>query len=211
MWKKTVKTWAERVLGVGVLLYPLVAHISLYYDNRELVVVYLTGLLFLYLLSVKKPLGVFIAVLAIGLLVLLMAGVITSDNTNYLIYVPPILVPAWLATVFLASLSSVNGPVVTRIATLIEGKALDEKQLTYTRVVTLLWGIALLLIAVEALLLSVFAPFIVWSWWAHIGNYLILLSLFVIEALARWLLLKKKPNFLRMASLIRNRSWGVRE
>ena len=205
----TVNSWFSRAYGIGLLLYPLVAHLSVYIQKPESVIGYVAVLVaFSALTHIKRPvLFAGLAAIALVLAGWLMLG--ESQILEYWIYIPPVLIPLWLAMLFIHSLQGEDGAVITRIAELIEREKLDLRRLKYTRVVTAVWGVILLLMAVEAIVLALFAPLDVWSWWVHIGNYVLIAVLFIIEMIARWVLFNRGPQLGEMVRVMAKRPWRI--
>lgn len=107
---------------------------------------------------------------------------------EFLVHLPPLAIPAGLAAVFATSLGPGRVPLVTRIATLMDGE-LGERERRYTRRVTLAWAVFLGLMAVATLALSLFAAPEVWSLFANLLNYLLIGAFMLAEHLLRGRLL----------------------
>jgi uncharacterized membrane protein len=75
-------------------------------------------------------------------------------------------------------------PLITRIAHL-EGGPLRPEVLAYTRRLTGIWALLFLAMGAESLLLALFAPVSIWSWFVNIWNYVFVALLFVGEHLYR--------------------------
>jgi uncharacterized membrane protein len=211
MSRVTVKTWLNRICAIGAVLYPLIAHLSVYFHERQFAAGYLMALFVIYLQRFQDQKNR-ITRLAIAIFLLLGMMVLAKRyGIAVWLYIPPILLPLWLSTTFLLSLNHQDTAVITRVAAMMEGGKLEEKHLGYTRMLTLIWGVILLLLAGEAILLAWLAPYITWSWWANIGNYLILLALLLIEIPIRWVWLGKAPRFGNMLKVMLTRPWNVRD
>lgn len=207
---RTLKAWHSRIMGVGILLYPLIVQFAVVFDKRTYAVAYLLLLVTAYLLSMRiRTIWLFRFVIVL----LFFAGLISINKyeaAQFWLYVPPVLIPLLLSFVFIRSLFQPEGPLISRIAMLVEGETLDDKQLRYTRMVTMIWAGMLLLLAIETIVLAWFAPFSIWSWWAHVGNYLILFALFVLEIIARRILIQRGPKLNRMIKVMLTRPWQTR-
>lgn len=118
------------------------------------------------------------------------------------IYLPSIFMIATLALVFGRSLLPGRTPLLTAIATIVRGELGDRAQ-RYTRAITWLWTVVMLLLALECVLLALFAPMPTWSLFANGINYIIIAAVFVAEYLfrRRWLSELSHPGF---ADFMRN-------
>jgi len=124
----------------------------------------------------------------------------------WVVYLPPVLTPAWLAFVFLGSMWQQQA-FISQIAERIEGKPLDQRHLRYTRRLTVIWGGVFVLMICEAVLLAMFASFEVWSWWVHIGNYIIVAALFLIEFISRPFFIGQRVHISRMVKDLVQQNW----
>jgi len=169
----------QRIARISLLIYPLIAHIGIIMGeviwpaSYLIVVVYLNSL---NLFSRQWVIGISFTVFMCALFYALFYFEMHAS----LIYLPPILIPSWLAYVFIRSLNS-DDALISKIAERMEGKPLDEQHLRYTRRLTALWGFVFVLMICEAIVLAMWAPYEVWSWWVHIGNYFIIAILFLGE------------------------------
>lgn len=203
----TAKTWLDRLCGVGLALYPFIAHLCLYFDFPEYAVIYLVALFMVYLVSSR---GSRYRHVRLALAVVLPFGMLLWARyfpVSDWLYLPPIVMPLWASTFFLGSLRDPGGAIITRIARLMEPQPLDERHQAYTRRVTLVWGVVLAGMTLEACLLAWLAPVIVWSWWVNIGNYVILLLLLGAELPLRWFLLGRPPQLVHMCRIMAKRPW----
>lgn len=126
-----------------------------------------------------------------------------------MIYLPPVLIPSWLAYTFLSSLGSEKA-LISRMAERMEGGALGARHLLYTRRLTALWGIVFLLMICEAIVLAKWAKFETWSWWVHMGNYFIVGMLLFIEMLVRHHFTGKRAQVVKMFGTMLTRNWHDR-
>jgi uncharacterized membrane protein len=167
----------------SLLIYPLVAHIGILADRvlwtagYLLIVVFINGLM---LLSKHNALTLgFITFMS-----LLFYALVNFDIYAFVVYLPPVLIPAWLAFIFIGSLFSETA-LISKIAVRIEGEPLDQQHLRYTRRLTGLWGLVFVLMICEAIVLAIWAPYELWSWWVHVGNYFVIAILFLGEMMVR--------------------------
>lgn len=195
----------QGIVNVSLFFYPVVAHIGVLIDQLVWPVCYLA--IAIYLSSIKflfrhKILGVFITLI----MCVLIYAVITLDSFPLAIFIPPILIPCWLAFVFFRSIAT-NNAVIATIARRIEGKELDAKHLLYTQRLTVLWGIIFLMMVGEGITLAIWAPFEVWSWWVHVGNYFVILVLFVIEIMFRHRFIDQQPKVFQLLKVLSQGNW----
>lgn len=150
--------------------------------------------------ALERPLyvaGIWFAVSAIGLAVALrrrlsslslLFGILLGAGAALwwwgsavdLIYFPPVLINVALMVLFGRTLLPGAIPLVARIAALWRG-SLDEAVASYTRRVTIAWTVFFALMAVESMLLALFAPLHVWSLFTNLLNYVFVLLFFAIE------------------------------
>ena len=210
MSKVTAKTWLNRFCVFGAVVYPLVAYVSIYFHKSHVAAGYLMVLCALYLLAMPTRRNLKLR-LAIAVTILLgMVTIAEWYGVAVWLYFPPVLLPLWGALIFLSSLQGEENAVISRIARVMEGEQLNARHIHYTRAITMIWGVALLLMGIEGGLLAWLAPSPLWSWWVHIGNYLILLALLLIEIPVRWMWLGKGPQFGKMIKVMLTRQWTSR-
>lgn len=122
-------------------------------------------------------------------LVIVMSALSACAATHvarYLMYLPPILIPLSVLTVFARSLRAGHTPLVTQVAQSIRGP-LPPELLSYTRHVTQCWVVILIMQAIGSMLLAVYATAEFWSLMTNIVLYLILAAVFALEyAYRRW-------------------------
>jgi uncharacterized membrane protein len=193
------------IARISLLIYPLVAHIGIMMHQVKwpacylIVVVYLNSL---KLLSQHKIVGIGFTALVCGVLYL----IVFSGESLSIMYLPPVLIPGWLAFVFIGSLRTKQA-VISGIAERIEGKPLDLKHLQYTRQLTALWGIVFVLMVCEAIVLAAWASHEVWSWWVNIGNYIIVAVLFFGEMMLRQKIIGRQVHIGHTFKDLLLRSW----
>jgi len=166
-----------------LLLYPLNVHLGIIMDIPVMQVIAIimlsAGLLYKGLLS-----GNYLLWLVLLLVVLISLGVVYFNLVIYLLYLPPILFPLLILSVFFRSLLPGQTPLVTAVAEQARGKLTEEMSL-YTRNVTIIWAIILGFLTVEALLLPWLVSDYTWSLFTNIINYVVIASMFVGEYMVR--------------------------
>jgi len=168
---------------VLLLLYPLNVHLGIV---MELPVMQLFAIMALAAGLLYKGLkrGDSLSWLIFLPVVLVSAGATYFDIAIYVLYVPPILVPLLIFSVFLKSLLPGQIPLVTDIGEQARGP-LTEEMRHYTRQVTMAWVLVLGLLTLEAGLLPWVASDMVWSLFTNVINYLVIALLFVGEYVVR--------------------------
>lgn len=191
-------------------VYPVVAHAGILMGQIMVPVYYLIAAV--YINSLKQILqsstkATLFIILAFTLSMSALLYLIFSFRLQpSMIYLPPVLIPCWLAYVFLSSLRSEKA-LISRIAERMEGAALDARHLLYTRRLTALWGIVFLLMICEAIVLAKWTNFETWSWWVHVGNYFIVGAFFTIEMLVRQHFTGKRAQVVKMFGTMLTRNW----
>lgn len=195
----------QRLATISLLIYPIVAHAGILVDQVIFPVFYLVAAIFINSLKLISQYRV-IGAVSTALLCIIIYAAINSELHTLIIYLPPVLIPCWLAFVFLGSLKTERA-LISRIAERMEGRTLDRRHLLYTRRLTTLWGITFLLMICEAVTLAICAPFEVWSWWVHVGNYMIVSALFLIEMSVRHQFIGRRAQFVQMFRMLLQRNW----
>jgi uncharacterized membrane protein len=121
----------------------------------------------------------------------------STDSVNAVLLLPPVLINLVMALVFGSTLLPGATPLITQFSQIMKGN-LDAKALRYTRYVTLAWVIFFIFLALESLLLALYASNLVWSLFTNFVNYLFLLLFFLAEYLLRVRLFPEQehPGFL---------------
>lgn len=195
----------QRLASISLLIYPVVAHLGVLMDQVMIPVFYL--MVVIYINSLKLFSQHKIILIALTFLMCILLYVIIYTNLHaVIIYLPPVLIPSWLAFIFLGSLTT-KSSLITRMAERIEGDSLDNRHLLYTRYLTAFWGVVFLVMIAEAITLSIWAPFKVWSWWVHVGNYIIIAVIFLVEIMVRHHFTGQRAKFFQMLKVLLQREW----
>lgn len=184
--------------------YPGVVHLSVVFTKPWPAALLLTVLCLLGLWQAQRGGHRWIAV---GLVVLI--GAIWVLATRFellrLLYWQPILINAAACYLFARSLAPGQMPLVTRFAAIVRG-FLHPDVARYTRRVTQAWALFFALLALESLLLALFAPPRLWSLFTNFINYLLVAVFFVVEYWVRIRCLAhlEHPGFIKfLRSLLR--------
>lgn len=190
------------------MLYPLNAHLGLWTSHPEWSAAWLTGLVLLLLL--RPPHHRQAGYLVSAFLVLTVATwLMYQQQEIFILYLPPVIIPAGLGLVFARSLSSSQTPVITRFAIIIENGKLSDEHKHYTRRVTQLWTVLFVLMTIVAIVLAIWAPVTLWSWVTHIGNYILIGVVVVSEFLYRRLRFKStNGSFKKFIMALVTHKWG---
>jgi uncharacterized membrane protein len=109
---------------------------------------------------------------------------LVRSSVNVLpLYLPPVLVPAFLAWIFGQTLLPGRTPLIEQLVLLLHGpgEVPEDAALTYARRLTLAWTILFVGLAATNLLLAVFAEPEQWSLFANLIAYVIVVAFFAVE------------------------------
>jgi len=170
------------VLG-AIISFPVALHVLVLANQAPLAlalmgIVYLAALAPVFVQAAKRHLPATVGTLA--LLAALLGLVASQSDKIALLYVPPVAINLWLMILFGASLRRGSTPLISRIARLERGELTPELA-RYTRRLTLIWTLLFLAMAAESLLLALFAPLALWSWFVNVWNYVFVAALFIGE------------------------------
>ena len=157
--------------------YPVVIHAAVI-NGYAVAALLMLLVVPVFLTSRSRARGLF-AALAVTAAVSLLAATLEGSE-QLLLYLMPVLINAILAVIFARTLLPGETPLVTRFSILLRGK-LEPQVVSYTRRVTQVWTLFFILLALESLLLALFAPLEIWSLFANILNYLLAGLLFAGE------------------------------
>ncbi|WP_172600403.1 septation protein IspZ [Sulfurivermis fontis] len=129
----------------------------------------------------------------LAMTLVLSVALLLADNKYILLLWPPLLIYFGLAALFAVSLLPGRQPLVTRIATLLDG-ALDEAALRYTRRVTLVWALFLTVLGLISIVLACCGTREAWSLYTNLLGYLLILAFFAVEFLWRRRCLPQLPR-----------------
>ena len=171
-----------------VVTYLLVIHIALLNDYTRLATFLLItmGSLLLWHMSPRPGFRFVSIVIFIALLLL---ALVRKDLSQQAAFATPVLINILVGLVFFYSLLPGKVALVTRFAQLVR-KETSAKVETYTRKVTFAWTAFFFLLALESLLLAIYAPISIWSVFVNFINYLLTALFFIAEFLLRRVTLK---------------------
>jgi len=186
------------ILAVLALAYPVLAHLAALLHRpslRNMAVAALAALVLLPLLRAKPAIG---AIATVGTL-LAADALVRNDQLGLLLFLPPVLIPAFGAWLFGHTLAAGRTPLIEQLVGLIHGDGpLDPGVPAYARRLTLAWTLVLATLAATNAVLALLAqpggvllalgitpplavPLAWWSWLANVWGYVLLAVLFVVE------------------------------
>lgn len=171
-------------------IYPLVVHLSVVYK-----VPFVTAcLLPLFYIVLARPLNgnkKQISIKSSILLLLILVGIISWFYVDHsIIYLPPVLMMLLILYPFVRSVMPGNTPLITRFYQLSKGEN-DPQVQSYTDKLTWIWIVFIILLFINTIVLTIFAPLNIWSLFTNFINYLLLLTLLISEWLFRLFWFKK--------------------
>lgn len=166
------------LITIAIVSYPLVAHLSVLWDQRLVGIGWalVIGASVLWSMRRRGP-GVILALF--GLLAVTVAALALSRIED-LVYLPPIAINLILMGVFGRTLRQGRTPLASAFASMARG-TLHPRVALYTRRVTQTWTVFFALMTVELIVLAAFASAEIWSLFANGLNYLFTVLMFVAE------------------------------
>jgi uncharacterized membrane protein len=172
----------RQVTTACAFAYPLVAHLAVARSSARLTIA-AVALLVLSALLRSLAQGRLAAWLAVPLVIGGCWWLVHSSMQVLPLYLPPVLVPAFLAWIFGQTLLPGRTPLIERMVHLLHGPDTvpEHAVLVYARHLTLAWTILFIGLAATNLLLAVFAEPEQWSLFANLIAYLIVFMFFIAE------------------------------
>lgn len=165
-----------------IAAYPLCAHLSAQ-GGPPLAAWLLASIAAAQALALARAHRPVPALIAAAIAAALIALAVSGRAGDWL-WLPPVALPAILAAMFAASLLPGRVPLITRFADMLDGP-LEPARLAYTRVVTRVWTVVFLALALQAAVLALFAPPWLWSLFTNGINYLVVAGVFAAEYAVR--------------------------
>lgn len=166
------------------ICYPLIVHVAVYLDHNLIVLQYLA--LACLLSAILLALGRMW--IGTGVMLVVLFGLVyiwQQALTSWIIYSTPVIIFIGLAFFFGRTLLAGRTPLITNIATVMSPSGLHADETRYTRNITVVWTMFFCGMAVESILLALYAPLPVWSLMTNFVNYIIVACLFIIEYIVR--------------------------
>lgn len=171
-------------------IYPFIVHLSVVYKVPFII----ACLLPLFYIVLARPLrgnNKQIIIKSGILLLLILIGLLSWRYLDHsIIYLPPMLMMLTILYPFIRSVMPGNTPLITRFYQLTKAENCPEVS-RYTDKLTWIWIVFIMLLLVNNLFLTFLAPLELWSLFTNFINYLLLLSLLVLEWLFRIFWFKK--------------------
>ena len=162
--------------------YPLVAHLAVAWSSAKLTIAAIAMLAVSALLS-SLVRGRLVAWLAVPLLIAACWWLANSSMHVQPLYLPPVLVPAFLAWIFGQTLLPGHTPLIEQLVHMLHAPDAvpEDAALVYARRLTLAWTVLFVALASTNLLLAVFAEPEQWSLFANLIAYVIVVAFFAVE------------------------------
>ena len=177
-----------------LLTYPLALHLGIYFGHIDLAVFYLAALLSLPFLSAvftrARP-GTW-QILAAGFAVIVL--LLAAGNEQLIVKLVPLTVNGVLLWFFASTLFSGRMPLITRFASLMR-EDMPPAVLIYTRWATIAWSAYFLFIFSLSLLLAIYAPIELWSFFSNVLSYVLLVLMFLAEFTVRRLVVHEHMDY----------------
>ena len=172
----------RQVTTAFAFAYPLVAHLAVARSSAKLTLAAIA----LLALSASLPSllqGRVAAWLAIPTVIAACWWLVRSSMQVLPLYLPPVLVPAFLAWVFGQTLLPGRTPLIEQVVQLLHAPDAvpEDAALVYARRLTLAWTILFIALASTNLLLALFAEPEQWSLFANLIAYVIVVAFFAVE------------------------------
>ncbi len=165
-------------------IYPFLVHLSVIYKVPFII----ACLLPLFYIIIARPLRgeqKQVIIKSSILLVLIIIALLSWFYMNHsIIYLPPILMMLTILYPFIRSVTPGKTPLITRFYQLSKAENNPEK-VRYTNKLTWLWIIFIILLIINNMVLSIWAPLDIWSLFTNFINYLLLLAMLVFEWIFR--------------------------
>ena len=188
-----------RFLAFG---YPVVCHLSVVSEYPVFAALWLWGLLTYLAFSVPRRRWLYGIAVAVVACVALSGPV---DLRDLIIRTQPVAITGMLAFVFGRTLMPGQVPLIVRIGEHFRGE-LPPSVATYGARLTVFWTLLFVFLATESALLGVFGTVFWWSLFTNLINYIIILTVFVVEyAIRRRVLndVEHEPFFEYVSSMAR--------
>lgn len=188
------------------LSYPPAVHFALISAHAEWALWFLVAVSLSQLLLIVTHPGerAWLAIAPAAILLLCIYGLLRG--TTLALYLPPFLIQGSLLWLFAGSLRRGREPLLTRIARQVFQQH-DEETRRYTTRVTQLWSLFFVALLIETLLLTLFAPLELWSLFANIINYLLIVLLFAAEFTYRRLRFSQRTSLQQFIQLFAATDW----
>jgi uncharacterized membrane protein len=174
-------TWRLRI--ALVLAYLVLAHLASAGGDGRMAALALLDIALVLLLRplLQVRIAAWLALAAIAIGAWLLAG---TAHAWTLLRMVPVAFVVFVGFVFARTLRAESVPLVTRIVAALDGvapSALERDVLDYARRVTLAWAVLLFALAAFDLGMALLASPVQWSWFANIGDYVVIGGFMLVE------------------------------
>lgn len=187
--------WKLLVL-LASISYPFLVHYLVVTEQYFLAGIYIVVLL--WLIAVQNFLQAY-KWLAAGLFLLsLIIVAVLIYKTQFVVFLPPVLIPLVLAYAFGKTLMAGQTAFITVIAQKIRTTPLVEKEKKYTRFITYMWVLFFLFLAIESMVVAAVYDVETWSYITNFLNYILVVFFAMFEYLLRRIVLHRleHPGFI---------------
>jgi len=162
-----------------VVFYSLAVHFGVLAGHPVPAALFLFGLILAALWRSLRQ-GVKAAWIAL-VVILALAGLLWHAAVlSQLFLLPPVAINIMMLLVFGQTLLPGNTPMITRFSLIMKGD-IDEKAWRYTRRVTEVWTLFFGVMALQTIMLALFASPFLWSIFTNLINYLLIVLFFLLE------------------------------
>ena len=188
----------SKLLSLLYISYPLILHLSIYFQQLSWGLYWLAVLIFISACQ-KLVLGAKLSATIVGafLFSISLAAATYKAPDATAIFLPLLLYTA-LFSIFARTLLEGRIPLITKMACLVrdvEAAELNQTILDYTRLATQLWALFFLLMGLSSLLLGLFADLNLWSFFVNFLSYILVGVMFIFEYWLRKKLVGKQMDY----------------
>lgn len=182
------------------IAYPFLVHFSIIFQSSLLQTISLC----IFLIGVSLTARIKRIGLALVASLIILSIILSQFSASIiLLYVPPIIIPIFIAIGFLTSLQAGREPIVTAIGEASRGP-LSQPMRKYTKQVTQLWTGLLITMAITNFSLALIGNDVLWSFITSFLNYVIIIVVFISEFIYRKIRFKdhNHPSFIEYIKIV---------
>jgi len=176
--------------------YPFLVHYLVVTGQYLLAGIYIVALLLLIAIQnfLQNNKGLALGLFFLGIVI----STIVLYQAQFVIYLPPVLIPLALAIIFGRTLMGEQTAFITSIAQKIRRAHLAETEKNYTRVITYMWVLFFLFLAIESAVVAIIYNIQTWSYITNFLNYILVAIFAICEYLLRRIILRdlEHPSFI---------------
>lgn len=194
------------LVTILAVLYPIIVHLSVYFDITSIALIYFALLLIALTFDLGFKQSVSLSCLII-LLITALLFVSLQFSSIFILYLPPIVISLGLFYGFASSLLPGSTPLITRIAAQVYKTNFTSEMERYTKACTVLWAVIMGIMVLETLLLALFASVEVWSLFCNLLNYGFIGLCFIIEYIYRIYRFGQKVSLMTYIKTLISMNW----